>query len=625
MVWDKNFGDDLRMTSWPDDTTAAAGVIGHFGHLMMTEISGSRLGFELRVHKRIKIFKKSGLSEANIEIPFYRKNDSEFVKFLRAQTITKAGKKIPVDTKSVFTEKFNENWSVLKFAFPNAEEGCIIEYEYELTSSNLLELHEWYFQEKIPTRASVLNLNIESRFEYRFLFQGENIPESTKPIYTTEKPIKTIVSFYVNNLPAIHDASYVSTLENYLTRVRFQLAANYLPNGVKEQILPDWEKTSEKLLDNEDLGRRYLKKSQYSKVWEKVKSLINPTDSAEGKIKVLYDWVNQNFSWNNSYSCWSQKSGNELLAISKGNSADLNLLLIALLREAGIEANPVLLSTRKHEKVYKPFPLIDQYNQVIVHADKGNNSFILLDAGNVLRPIGTLSVDDLNESGWLLKKKESKWINIVAPTSEKTTLAQMSLDEKGDCKGTINYQFKNHEALIERNALFKADSKSKEIVFKKKSEWVIDSSQVENLEKVDLPLKETVTLHIPNAAQSNGAFIYFKPVLHSDWEINPLKSPSRTYPIEFPFPSTENYTLTLDLPKGYKIDEIPKNISNVFQGGEASFHYSTTQSETKINIRFKIQIRKTAFEAKYYEQLKELFAQIAAKLDEPIVLKKMNE
>jgi Domain of Unknown Function with PDB structure (DUF3857)/Transglutaminase-like superfamily len=626
MDWDKNFGEDLRMTSWQDDTTAAAAVIGHIGNLFMTEISGSRLGFELRVHKRIKIFKKSGLNEANIEIPFYRKNDFELVKFLRAQTITKAGKKIPVDAKSVFTEKLNEYWSVLKFAFPNAEEGCIIEYEYELTSSNLLELHEWYFQEKIPTRASVLNLNIESRFEYTFLFQGENNLRSTKPVYTTNAaPIHTLISFYVNNLPALHDASYVSTLDNYFTRIRFQLAINYLSNGLKEQVLPDWEKTSEKLLDSESLGKRYLKKSQYTKVWEKVKPLINPADSTEAKVKILYDWVNQNFAWNGNYSCWSPKSGNELLEANKGNSADLNLLLIALLREAGIEANPVLLSTRNHEKVYKQFPIINQYNQVIVHVDKINNSFLLLDAGNVLRPMGTLSVDDLNESGWLLKKKDSKWINIVAPMSEKTTIAQMTLDEKGDCKGTINNQFKNHAALIERNVLFSTESKSKEIAFKKKSEWVIDSTQVENLEKMDLPLKEAVVLHIPNAAQSNGAFIYFKPVLHSNWEVNPFKSPSRTYPIEFPFPSTENYTLDLDLPKGYKIDEMPKGISNVFQGGEAIFHYSTTQTGDKINLRVKIQIRKAAFDAKYYEQLKEFFAQITAKLDEPIVLKKINE
>jgi Domain of Unknown Function with PDB structure (DUF3857)/Transglutaminase-like superfamily/Domain of Unknown Function with PDB structure (DUF3858) len=626
MEWDKNFGEDLRMASWQSDTTAAAAVLGHFGHLSMTEISGGRLGFELIVHKRIKIFKKSGLSEGNIEIPFYRKNDFEYLKFKRAQTITKSGKKIPVEAKSVFTEKFNENWSVVKFAFPNIEEGCIIEYEYELTSRNLLELHEWYFQEKIPTRASVLKLNIESRLEYSFLFQGENNLSSTKPIYTKDaSPQHTIISFYVNNLPALRDEAYISSLENYFTRIRFQLSINYLPSGVKEQILPDWEKTSDKLLDDENMGKRYLKKSQYNKVWEKVKSLINPKDSTEAKIKILYNWVNQNLSWNNNYSCWSQKSGNELLENSKGNSADLNLLLIALLREAGIEANPVILSTRKHEKVYKPFPIIDQYNQVIVHVDKGNNSFILLDAGNVLRPIGTLSVDDLNESGWLLKKKESKWINIVAPMSEKTIVAQITLDEKGDCKGTINNQFKNHDALIERNLLFLSDSKSPNSAFKKKSEWVIDSSQVENLETVDLPLKETVTLHIPNAAQSNGAFIYFKPVLYSNWEVNPFKSPTRTFPIEFPYPSAENYTLSLTLPKGYKIDEMPKAVSSIFQGGEAGFHYAITQTDNKINLRIKIQIRKAVYESKNYEQLKEFFAQIAAKLDEPIVLKKINE
>lgn len=629
MEWDRFTTDELHMTTWQDDTTASAVVLGHFGELYMGEVENN-LGYELIVHKRIKILKKSALEQGNIEIPYYAKNNFEFVSFKRAQTITKSGKKIPIDSKSVFKEKLNENWNIVKFAFPNVEEGAILEYEYTISSKNLLQLHEWYFQERMPTKASLLKLNIESRFEYQFLFQGENNLRSTKPEYKNISPNpsgqRTIISFYVNNLPGLVAETFISSMNNYYTRIRFQLATAYNAGGGKDRVLPDWEGTVTKLLDNDEIGKRYLKKSQYSKVLEKVKTLINPTDSVDVKVKTLYDWVNKNFTWNERLGIFGMYSGNELLEKGKGNSASINLLLIALLREAGVEANPVLLSTRSHEKPYKEFPIIDQFNQLIVHVEKSNNQSLFLDAGNILRPMGILNPEDLNENGWLLKKKGSQWLNIKAPLSEKSFTADMVLTEKGDCQGSASYQYKNYYALSERSKWLKGDSsKINETVLKKKADWIVTESKSENLIDVEMPFKNQFKLSVANAAQANGSFLYFKPVLESDWEINPFKLPNRNYPIEFPFPMGESYTLNLTIPKGYKVEELPKAANESIQSGELTFNYATTQVDDKITVRLKVFVRKPTIDSKYYESIKNFFGQIASKLEEPIVLKKINE
>ncbi len=630
MTWSQVTKEDITMQTWSEDSSAAAVVLGNIGELFMTPISND-LGFELQVHKRIKIFKKEGFNEANVEIPYYSKDNFENVSFTKGQSISLSGVRAPVIPKTVIREKINDRWSVLKFTFPNVTEGSIIEYQYTLSSKNLLELREWYFQEKIPTRASKLSLDIESRFEYAFLFQGQENLKSTKPVYsnlngtTSASQQRTKVSFYTHNQPGLRDEAFVSTLNNYYTRMRFQLSKQYLLTGGESKILSDWDKTEYDLLDNSDLGKRYLKKSNFNKVWEKLRPAFQDSDSTAEKIKRIYDWVNKNFSWNGRLSIWANRSGDELLKNPEGSSGEINLLLTGLLREAGLEANPVLLSTRSHEKVYKEFPIIDQFNHVIVHVETGNGGFLLLDAGSTLRPLGMIRLEALNGEGWFLKKKSSKWIPIVPSLSDKVGLVNITLTDKGTCSGSVDFQYKGYEALKERTRLLDANKKPYKESLQKKSEWVVDSAAVDNYENVDLPLKENIAFNIPEAGQINGAFIYVKPILQFDWDVNPFKSPTRTYPIEFTYPFGDRLTTVFTLPTGYKIEEMPKPLNLSFQGGEAVFNYNITQKDNVITINIKLNVRKTTFAAGAYTSFRDFFSQIAAKLDEPLVLKKMSE
>jgi Transglutaminase-like superfamily/Domain of Unknown Function with PDB structure (DUF3857) len=631
MEWNKIANDDLKMTLWATDSTADAAILGDIGHVEMTEVRDN-LGFNLTRHKRIKIFNKSAFDRANIRIVYRAKDDFEYILKVKAQTILPNGKRIPVESKSFIIEKLDDKVSVQKFTFPNVVEGAILEYEYVFASQNLFELKAWEFQHDIPTRFSFIHLNVEARFSYTYLYQGKSFIKDTKVVQdqsgsaVTTSEVRTRFGFYCENLPALKKEAFVSTTDNYLVKINFQLSEYYDQSGAKRNVIPSWEKTVKELLDDKDFGDNYLKKSKYEDVWEKVKPLIQPTDSAMQKINTIYDWVNENIEWDDDLWYYATKSPNDVYKKRKGNSADLNFMLIGLLREAGVEANPVILSTRENGKTFLDFPFLRQYNHTIAHVEL-NGKMLLLDCGDLNRPPGMIRTDALNGKGYLVKKKDSKWIDIEPQTSTQISVANVTMSEDGALKGSIGFQFKGIAGAEKRKETDRDESGNtlKAALSKKYPDWHVDSVLLKNLKNSREPLQENLYLKINNVGQVNDDFIYVKPTLQSGWEKNPFKLPTRFYPVEFPYPINEQYVLNLKIPKGYKIEEMPKPVNYSFPPDDAKFQYLIGAQGDNVNLVVRVVIKKTLFAIENYEFLKKFFDDIASKLDEQIVLKKVGK
>jgi Domain of Unknown Function with PDB structure (DUF3857)/Transglutaminase-like superfamily len=634
MEWDKIYQEDLRMKRWATDSTADAAVLGDFGHIMMTDIARDYTGFVLTRHYRIKIFNKKAFDRANIRILYYAKDDYEYILKIKAQTVLPNGTRIPVESKSFFTEKLNKYFSVEKFTFPNVAEGCVLEFQYELASRNIFSLKEWQFQDDIPTRYSFLNVNIESRFAYTTLLQGKDVIKETEINYDnngtaysgTEYPF-THFSLYATDLKALKEEAFVSTTKNYVAKANFQLVDFADRRGTKQKVYPTWEKTVKELLDRSDFGDIYLKKSKYDAVWEKMKNIIAPTDSALQKINKIYDWVNENIEWNNEiYDYSADNTPNDVFKNHRGSSADINLLLIALLREAGIDANPIILSTREQGKPFVEFAFLRQYNHTIAHVDF-NGKPLLLDCGDINRPPGILRVAAYNGQGFLVRKKDPKWFDISPPLSTLVSVSNFTLTDEGKMKGSIGFQFKGIVAVEKRTETGRDETGKilKEVIAKKWADWAVDSVLFKSLKDSREPLQENLYLKINNVGQINDDFMYVKPTLQSGWEKSPFKLQTRYYPVEFPNPINEQYVLNLKIPKGYKIEEIPKTTNFTLPPDDAKFQYLIAQQGDNVNLIVKIVIKRTVFSTENYPFLKKFFDDIAAKLDEQIVLKKVSK
>lgn len=625
LVWGNVKNADLQLKEWRSDSSVNAFVLGDVGNISM-QLVNDYYGFHFKELRRLKILKKEGFSSANIQIPYYSKDETQKIVSIRAQTIASNGEKFPLDNKNIVYEPLNEAWSVAKFTFPELTEGCVVEYEYELQSTRSVELHDWYFQDKIPTRFSVLNLDILSRYEYLHLLQGkENLTTSTPRTDPTGQRIFT--TYYAKDLPGLPDEQYVFNINNHLTRARFQLANYTGINGIKHEILSNWKKMADDLLENDIFGQKFLKKANYSQVAEAAKNTLKSSDATKVKIQKLYDFVNKNIQWDGNYYLLSPNMPNDVWQRKKGGSAELNLTLLALLKDAGINAHPLLVSTQAHGKVTPEYPVVEQFDHVLVLVEMSDEQALILDAGNAARPIGLPSEQASNGKGWLLKKAEQTWVDIKPTMNSQMLVGKFDITANGNLNGTISTTYKNHKSIEHRDT-YDAGSATPEkgrieYLKNKNPNWQIDDVTSLTYDKKQEPLKETITCTILNAAKTDKNWMYITPMLQSDWDINPFKLINRAYPVEFSSPLTEQYVATIALPSGYKVEELPKELNLSLPSEAALFSYQIlNENDNFIKLAVKLQINKTVFSPAEYNELKGFFRQIAFKFGQKVVLKK---
>jgi len=127
---------------------------------------------------------------------------------------------------------------------------------------------------------------------------------------------------------------------------------------------------------------------------------------------------------------YSQKKGlKDAYKIGSGNVSEVNLLLVSMLRELGIEADPVLVSSTNND--IPIFPTREGFNYVIVQANYGGEK-VLLDATEKFAGINLIPLRAANWKGRLIKEDgSSEWINLTNYTkSTETVLLTLKLDEK---------------------------------------------------------------------------------------------------------------------------------------------------------------------------------------------------
>ena len=449
LVWDNVKDDDLKLKEWRSDSSVTAFVLGDVGTLSM-QLVNDYYGFHLTQLRRIKILKKEGFSYAQVKIPFYQKDETQKIVRIRAQTIAPDGKRYPVDSTRIKYEPLNDGWSVAKFVFPEITEGVVLEYEFELQSTRSTELHDWYFQDKIPTRFSMLNVNVLSRYEYTHLVQGKSNLTIVGPVKdTVQERIHT--TYIARDLGGLRDEQYVTNINNHYTHIRFQLASYASLNGVKHEISTNWKKLAEDLWASENFGQKFLKKDNYTQIAEEAKTAIKTDGSTKSKIQKVYDFVNRNLQWNGNYVLFSANKPNIVWQKRTGSGTEINLILLALLKETGFEAFPVLVSTQAHGKTTPEYPVIEQFDHVLVSVDLGNGKSLLLEAGDPARPFGLISEQASNERGWLLKPTEQPWVEIKPTMNLKMQVAKFDVSPNGHLTGTINATYRNHFSIEQRS------------------------------------------------------------------------------------------------------------------------------------------------------------------------------
>jgi hypothetical protein len=614
--------EDITMMIYPLDSPAEAVVLAAKGRISIERDNVLFIFF-----RRVKLLKKSAFdSEGNIKISYSSDNRYEDLRKIKAAVIQPDGTRQELTKKDFFEEKVSAKVTAKKFAFPNLKEGCIIEYEYEMISQNYQTLYDWQFQENIPVRHSELWLSIPESFEYVYLFKGRKIlkKEAQKEEHIGLMSVN-VQKLYTDSIPALKPEAYMTTMQNYISQINFQLSRYTNARGVVDERMKDWKDVATKLVKNGSIGEQFNRKGNYGDVWRAVKPLLEGAATEDEKIKIVYNFLCTNVTWDeDNYSEYSSESLNAAFKKKKANSGELNMMMLACLSEAGIKASPMLVSTRRHGKPLTVYPIMDQFNHLACYIDRGDKSQII-DVGTIHRPVGLPRISTLNEQGWVLDEKNPRWVSIVAPLSNEVSLANFKLNDEGTLTGSIASNYRGYAAVSERDDEDDKEGKHEKVkkaLAKDFPDIKIDSISIMNLDNTAEPFKRTVYCAIPNAATTAGDLIYIKPSLKTEFDENPFKQPKREFPVEFPYPFKDQFILNLTIPDGYTVEEMPKSIRVNLPENGGSFQYISSANGNVIQLIIKIQLDNLHFEPEEYPLVKQFFNQIAIKSAEQIVLKK---
>ncbi|QHL88277.1 DUF3857 domain-containing protein [Nibribacter ruber] len=636
--------EELNMKVYAQDTSAAAVVLYDYGHTSFLYTKGTQV--QLKRLLRIKILKKAGLDQANISIPYYRKDFSNKEEVLELKGMTynlEGGKieKVKLDDKAVFEEKADVNWYVKKIAMPNVKVGSVIEISYTIKSPYLYSLRDWTFQAEIPVAWSEYRMNMMPFYEYTHLLHGfqryhlEDMKVISQTIafnweedmgHTSLQKCGSQVykiaqyRWVMKDVPAFTEEPYMTGVQDYLSKLEFMLTKIQYPEREPEYMASSWDGLAKELQKEEQFGLQLQNTAGFKKTVDQATAASTDVLS---KAKAIDAYVKNQMVWDGMNSFYSEniKKAHEA---HKGSSADINLLLVALLREAGLDAHPMLVSTRSHGSAATNMPMLSKFNYVIAAVKVGEATH-LLDATERELPFGVLPYRCLNGQGWVTNLPAGKWLPLKNnDRNVQLVSAHMEIKPTGEVTGKMEESYSGLSAHQMR-ASIKAQGKEDYLqkLTSKDPDWTRQEMNLANLEKHDADLKATYKLHRVGEAQPVH-LLYVSPMLNHATEQNPFKLANRLFPIDFATPTDETYVFTYVLPTGYEVEEMPKGLNVSLPDNSARFSYLVQVTDGKLQIMSKLNINKPVFTAKEYQDLRELYSRMVAKHAEKVVLRKKS-
>lgn len=623
-----NFGKidkaDLEMEVYPLDSGAEAVYLVNTADVVFSENDGNMY---ITRHVRLKILKEDGFDRADISLT-YVKGDN--IQKLKSATYNLENGKIVttnISKKDWVNEKYRDQLMKKKMSFPDVKVGSIIEYSYEQNMGSFVNLPGWSFQLSIPVRYSEYRVDIPQYASYQPGFKGYIKP-------THYRPSQSEYHIIMEDVPALEREPYVATMENFRSEIDFEIKALNLPGRPQEIFMEDWAAIAGTLAADEDYGERLAKLNSLKKIYPADKGWGNDEES----LKAIYNYVRDHFEWNEYIGIYLTEPVKTVWEEGKANSAEINHTLTMFLRNAGIEANPVVLSTRRNGYLNKLLPLVSQFNYVITCAKIGDKEY-LLDASDKFRPYNVLPERAINGEGLLVSESKYKWVDLTMnkEIEARVITGNFGVNDEDMLAGDVSIVARGMAAANLRESIIEEQESATEESDDDDDEaddaeslddykvGEINNVQVMNLDDPEKSVETTYEFTSENNVDFIGNKIFMNPVLIKFVEENPFKLEERLYPVELPSPLSNTYIFNIDIPEGYEVEQLParQNLALPEKGGR--YMYVSGVQGNQVQVMIRLNLMKTVYLPEEYPALKELFNMIVAKQQEQIVFKPKAE
>ncbi|MBB3187063.1 DUF3857 domain-containing protein [Microbacter margulisiae] len=623
---------EIKMTTFPADTSASAVILYEKGTAYYQINQGFQVYYE--IYSKIKILKPEGVKYANVEVPYvdYGSGSHERVQDIDGYVYNFVNGKVEktrLDKKYIFTDNEEGKHFRLKFSLPNVKAGSLIEYKYTIVSDLEGRIRPWRFQNSIPVLESIYDVTVPNYFIF-------NINEKGYYPFTTKKePVNQTFIFNgdmasipcthlfmkAENLPALKKESYVPNMNDYYSGVSFEISGVQVPGQLYKSFALTWNEVEKALLDDPEFGDN-LKQSGFFK--DEVKAIASSQLTDRDKIDALYHLVQAKVKWNKKEALYTSKL-KKAIKDGVGNSAEINFILLDMLKDAGYNAFPVVMSKRSEGHLPIANPSIDGFNYFVVGVITSQDT-LYMDASRKNAPINVLDEDYLVDRALAIRGPEgnqSTWVDLshVAPS----TNYDICKIEFENGKMIVNVtSTKNNQAAYVFRENYETYKNQEERIDALQSKFGISISNysIQGLDSVNKPVVEKYTFAKPFALSDSVVFL--NPLTIFNDNSNPFKAEKRDLPVEFSYPFTDLTSVVISVPKGYALEALPKSEKSSIKQNDATYRYMLQKDDHFLRMMVVLSLNETIYPVTDYGYLRDFWANLTAQDNQEIVLKKIT-
>jgi transglutaminase-like putative cysteine protease len=622
--------EDQSFTSVPQQPGAPAVT------LYREETDDDTLHFH-SVDMRIKVLTEAGRKYADVELPYNRR---EFkIAAIGGRTVHADGSVVPFQGKpfdKVVVKGHNLRFQVKTFTLPDVQVGSILEFHYTLHySDNSVVAPQWIVQDELFQKRAAFKFipyrtrsNTEVELAHGQIARGiawtPYIPNKQPELHTRADGVEW-VDLAVADVPAFVEEPFMPPPDILKWRVSFYYRADLNANDYWKNEGKFWNKDVENFL-----GRK-------KGISDAVGQTVAAGDSPEAKVRKIYAFVSQ--LENRSYDPHRATQEEQALGIKRnqgvedvlrqrsGDHDELNRLLVAMVREAGIAASLIWIPDRSRTYFDKNYLSADQFDAEIAIVQLDSKD-VFLDPGSKFCPYGLLNwrysdAQGLRGTGKGTEVSQTTHINYTQAVIKR--VARVKLSAKGTAEGRIGVGFFGLEAMARRREGGHTDAEGrKKLLEDEMKGWLPGGSEVTlastpDWDKTESPLVAEFKVTTPMAVSAGKRWMVPAHLfqVNQKAEFAPAQRVNAVY---FDYPSREVDEVHITLPPEVEVESLPGN-DNVRL--EYALYYTENKREAAnsiVSIR-DLQMAANLFKADEYKEVKGFYDKVKQGDDQPVILK----
>jgi hypothetical protein len=605
---------ELQMTSVPE----APGAPAVYSYRQVDRDDNANHQYN---YFRIKILTEEGRKYANVEIPFFNKDED--VHSVKARTIRPDGtianfEGKPIDKMIVKAKGIKYMAKVI--VLPDVQVGSIIECHYmnQLKEHYVFDSH-WILSEELFTKHAKFSLKPSTYFPVRFSWQG-------LPAGITPKNEMGVVRLEITDIAAFQTEDYMPPPNELKARVDFVYSEDS-----EMQAEKFWKKEAKKENDKVEsfIGKRKAME-------QAVAQIVSPRDAPEVKLQKIYARVQQVRNTGYEAEITEQekkrekekaiKNVEDVWKSGSGSGREITWLYLALVRAAGLEAYPVLVS-RRNEYFFTPQNMDPHRLDDNVVLVKLNGKDTFYDPGTAFTPFGILPWPETAVRGLRLDKDGGAWVTTSIPDSSVSNIsrkADLKMTDEGCLQGKVTVTFSGLEALSLRLELRNQDETTRtkyiedvvrefipviiDVDLKNKPDWSGSSPT----------LVGEFEITVQGWASQAGRRALIPVGLFGGPEKHVFEHASRVHPIYFDFPTARTDDVTIELPLDWKVNSVPPDHKD--EGKVCSYNTTAENKQGTLHLTRNLHIDTLLMDAKYYGALRKFFQTVKTGDEQQIVV-----